>query len=220
MDLAAQLAGALTNGSSVALPLALAGGVISGFNPCCLALYPAVAGTCCAGANAGPRRGLPTALAFVLGIASSMALVGIAVALAGRVVGLGSIGRYVIAFVPLLMGLHLLGWLRIPLPRLPPNGFRASGAFSTGFLLSLIIGPCSTPIFASVLSYAAYQDKVAYSALLLFIYGVGAGMPLLLVGTAAGGLAQRLEAAGRSGWVDHISGILLLGLGLYLLWIA
>lgn len=149
-----------------------------------------------------------------------MAALGIVVSLAGRITGLGSGGRYLVALVPLLMGLHLLGWLRLPLERLTGSRVRAGGAFGTGFLLSLVLGPCGTPILAAVLSYAAYQGQMLYGALLLFLYGVGAGAPLLLVGASAAGLVRSLDAAGWNGWVDRGTGGLLLVLGFYLLWVA
>jgi hypothetical protein len=49
MNFAHSLNQALSGSSLLALPLALLGGLIAGMNPCCLALYPAVAGTCCSG---------------------------------------------------------------------------------------------------------------------------------------------------------------------------
>jgi cytochrome c biogenesis protein CcdA len=75
-------------------------------------------------------------------------------------------------------------------------------------------------VLASVLSYAAYQGQVLYGALLSFLYGLGIGAPMLLVGTAAGGFAQRLDSGGWKVWVDRSVGALLLALGLYLLWRA
>ncbi len=220
MDVVSQLGGALTSGSLMALPLSLAGGVIAGLNPCCLALYPAAAATCCAGRDADPRRSAPNAVAFVLGIAVAMAALGIAISLAGRITGLGSGGRYLVALVPLLMGLHLVGWLHLPLQWLTAGRVRAGGAFGTGFLLSLVLGPCGTPMLAAVLSYAAYQGQMLYGALLLFLYGLGAGAPLLLVGASTAGLVRSLDAAGWTVWVDRGSGALLLLLGFYLLWSA
>ncbi len=40
------LRGAASSGGLAAVPLALAGGVVAGLNPCCLPLYPAAAATC------------------------------------------------------------------------------------------------------------------------------------------------------------------------------
>jgi cytochrome c biogenesis protein CcdA len=75
-------------------------------------------------------------------------------------------------------------------------------------------------VLAGVLSYAAYAGRVPYEALLLFLFGLGAGAPVLLAGTAAGGMATRLDRAGLRPWVDRVTGAALLGVGFYLLWTA
>lgn len=221
MDFALEISDALRSGSMAALPLSLLGGVIAGLNPCCLALYPAAAATCCAGRDCGQRRSSANAFAFLLGIAAAMTLLGLGVSFAGRITGLGTLGRYLVAIVPLVMGCNLLGWIHLPLDRLSRLAIGGgTGAFGVGFLLSLVIGPCGTPLLASVLSYAAFQGKAVYGALLLFLYGLGVGTPLLLAGTTAGSLAQRLDGIGWKAWVDRLAGVILLALGLYLLWIA
>ena len=114
------------------------------------------------------------------------------------------------------MGLHNLSWIRLPLSKvatLSTDRLKVAGAFGGGFLLSLVIAPCGTPVLASVLSYAAYERRVPYGALLLSLYGFGTGLPVLLVGTAAGRLAQKLERKGYRLWVDRATGVLLLGSG-------
>ena len=221
----------LTHGTVLAFPLVLLAGVVAGCNPCCVALYPAAAamycGTsatdACCGTSLVNRSGLKSAIAFVFGIAAATTVLGVIAALAGRVVGqLGSGFRYAIAAIPLIMGLHLLGWLRLPISTLPQRAIRNGlmGAFGAGFLLSLALTPCGTPVLASVLSYVAYKARVVYGAILLFCYGVGSGLPVVLVGTTAGKLTSKLEKAGYGLWTERISGTALLVLGLFLIWRA
>ena len=217
------LRAAASSGGIVAVPLALAGGVVAGLNPCCLPLYPAAAATCCAGRCDEAASGLRRSGAFAAGVATATALLGVAAAIAGRALsGIGGWAPYVIAVVPIAMGLHLLGWIRIPLPSfsgtIRPGG--AFGAFATGLLLSLVIAPCGTPVLASVLSFAAYKQSVAYGGALLFAYGIGLGLPMLVLGTAATGIARRLDRFGWRVWVDRLSGSALVALGFYLIWIA
>jgi len=222
----------LSHGSVLAFPLALLAGVVAGCSPCCVALYPAAAamycGTsaadaCCGTSVVVNRSGFKSAIAFVFGIAAATTGLGVIAALAGGVFGqLGSSFRYAIAAVPLTMGLHLLGWLRLPIGTLPQRGIRNGlmGAFGAGFLLSLALTPCGTPVLASVLSYVAYKASVVYGAILLFLYGVGSGLPVVLVGTTAGKLTAKLERAGYGLWAERISGGALLVLGLFLIWKA
>lgn len=222
-ELAELLAGALSGGSLVALPLAMAGGVMTGLNPCCIPLYPAAAATCCATRGDRVRAAFGTSFAFLAGIALATTLLGIIAAMAGRaMVGLGGWARYLIALIPLAMAVHFLGWFRIRVPLLGAPGARhgMAGAFLTGLALSFVLAPCGTPILASILSYAAYQGSVSYGAILLFLFGLGAGLPAFLIGTAAGGLSTRLDTAGLRPWVDRATGVMLLGVGFYLLWTA
>lgn len=157
-------------------------------------------------------------MAFVAGVAFAVAALGVLAAYIGRVAVMSTPFRYAIAFLPILMGVYRLGWISLPLPT--PKSLRAGmgGAFGTGLLLALIIGPCGTPVLASVLSFAAYQQSFLYGGLLLFLYGVGNGLPVVLVGTAAGGALQRFEGTRFASWIDWIVGGLLILLGFYLLW--
>lgn len=120
------------------------------------------------------------------------------------------------------MGMQVLGWVHLPLtPFSTENSqLKVASAFGCGFLLSLVIAPCGTPVLASVLSYAAFKGNAYYGALLLFVYGLGAGIPLLAAASVSTRFAQRLDLRGYRLWVDRTTGALLLGLGLYLLWVA
>ena len=217
------LRGALANQNAIALPLALAGGLVSALNPCCLPLYPAAVATCCATRDSKIQRTARNAAAFVVGVAFATTLLGVAAAVLGQsMVGLGGWARVAIALIPLVMGLQLLHWIRLPMPSYSVQGGRPGlgGSFVTGLLLSLALAPCGTPVLASVLSYAAYQGSVPYGAALLFLYGIGAGLPMIAIGTVAGGLATRLAAGRWQPWVDRGTGVLLLGVGFHLLWTA
>ena len=222
-DLSELFRSSLAGGSLLAFPLALVGGVLTGLNPCCLAVYPAATASCCATRGEGFRRASSTAAAFVAGLALATTVLGVAAALAGRTMtSLGGWARYAIALVPLLMAIHVLGWIRFPVPsRLRSSSVPGlGGAFLSGLLLSLVLVPCGTPLLASVMSYAAYEGSVGFGGLLLFVYGVGAGIPVLLVASAAGTVAARLDAAGWRTRLDRIVAVMLLALGFYLLWHA
>ncbi len=220
MDIVAQLHDALKGGNLLALPLSLIGGLIAGFNPCCLALYPAAAATCCTGTACSPRRSFLHAVAFLFGMAMALSLLGLAAGILGRITGPGIVWRYLIAAIPIIMGLNLLGWISLPLDRLAKFTAQGGGAFGTGFTLSLVIGPCGTPLLAAVLSYAVYNGGLIYGAALLFLYGVGVGTPMLLVGVFTGHIAQKMELAGLKHWIVGAAGASLILLGFYLLWIA
>lgn len=221
-ELLSAISRALSTGSVFALPIALAGGFLAGLNPCCLALYPAAAATCCGVRESAVRRSLPNSAAFVVGMAIAMSLLGIVAALAGRITSAGHLLRYAVAIIPLVMGMQVLGWVHLPMPAfaMSESKLKVTGAFGCGFLLSLVIAPCGTPVLASVLSFAALKGNTYFGALLLFAYGVGAGIPLLVAASISSHFAHRLDLRGYRKWVDRATGTLLLGLGFYLLWIA
>ena len=218
MDFSGTFSQALSAGNLAALPLALMGGLLAGMNPCCLALYPAAAGACCTFKEQTIKRPLGNALAFVFGVAIAVAALGVLAAYIGRVAVIAMPVKYAIAFLPILMGVFRLGWVRLPL--MTAKAFRpgVGGAFGTGLLLSLVIGPCGTPVLASVLSFAAYKQSFIYGGLLLLLYGIGSGLPVMLVGTAAGGILRRLDCSRFGSWIDPVVGGLLILLGFYLLW--
>jgi len=219
MSVPLNLSQALSGGNLLALPIAFAGGVVAALNPCCLALYPAAAGACCPMPEQQTiGRSFGNAVAFVLGIAIAIAALGSIAAYVGRIAEVGTPVKYAIAVIPIFMGVYRLGWIKFSsfAPRRFQPGF--GGAFGTGLLLSLVIGPCGTPVLASVLSYAAYKRSFIFGGLLLFLYGLGTGLPLVLVGTAAGGLLKRLDCSRLGRLIDPIPGISLLLLGFYLLW--
>ena len=218
MELSAGFNQALAAGQLVALPLALVAGLVAGVNPCCLALYPAAAGACCVTEDQAIKRPVGKAVAFVVGVAVAIAALGVVAAYIGRVAVVSAPLKYAIAFLPILMGLYRLGWISLPLST--PKALRPGigGAFGTGLLMALIIGPFGTPVLASVLSFAAYQQSFLYGGVLLFLYGIGNGVPVMLVGTAAGGVLRRFEGSRFEHWLDPILGGLLILLGFYLLW--
>jgi cytochrome c biogenesis protein CcdA len=221
VELAGELAQALTLGNVTAVPLAFAGGFLAGMNPCCLALYPAAASCCCPTQRPDAQhRPFGNAVAFVLGIAVAVALLGSLAAYIGHVAILAAPFRYAIALLPIVMGADRLGWIHLPAITPKFRGVGLTGAFGTGLSLSLILGPCGTPVLASVLSFAAYKQSIAFGALLLFAYGIGNGLPLLLAGTASSTFLKRIQGGRLGRWIDPVSGVLLIALGLYLLWLA
>ena len=214
---------AVSLGSLYALPLVLGAGLVAGLNPCCLAMYPAATATCCVTTSSGRYRKLGLSLLFILGAALSTAMLGVVAALLGRAMGqLGAPVQYVIALIPMVMGFHLLGWIRLPFSQQLSVGW-ASGAgtaFLTGMVLAIVISPCGTPILASVLSYVAYKRSIWLGAFLLFVYGIGSSAPVAAVGSTAGAVLKRWGSPRVYITVNSLTGALLIVTSFYLLWRA
>ena len=211
----------LSQGNLYALPLVLAAGLVAGFNPCCLAMYPAATATCCAPTMGDRQHRLSFSLLFVLGAAFSTAMLGVIAAVLGRAMGqLGAPLQYLIALIPMVMGFQLLGWVRLPLSqRLSVRIASSAGAaFLAGMVLGIVISPCGTPILASVLSYVAYKRSMLFGAVLLFVYGIGSSAPVALVGSAAGTALERWGSSRSHAIANSVTGALLVVTSFYLLW--
>jgi cytochrome c-type biogenesis protein len=93
----------------------------------------------------------------------------------------------------------------------------------TGYLRSLLIGaifafawtPCVGPILASILTLAVNSETAAGGALLLGVYGLGLGLPFLVIGAAFGTVSPLLKRIARySGIIHIVSGIVLIAMGI------
>jgi cytochrome c-type biogenesis protein len=66
----------------------------------------------------------------------------------------------------------------------------------------------------------AQKTGMIYGAVLLFIYALGRGVPIVLAGTFAGVLKGFRSLGKWSGWFEKASGFVILLVGIYFLWIA
>ncbi|WP_323798377.1 cytochrome c biogenesis CcdA family protein [Nisaea sp.] len=95
--------------------------------------------------------------------------------------------RYVAAAVIAAMGLHFLGWVKIPLlyrqARMDvaaPAGM--IGPYLVGLAFAFGWTPCVGPVLAMILFSAGAAETVQQGAFLLFGYGLGMTMPFVLAG--------------------------------------
>lgn len=208
--------------SLMAFVFTFAGGVVTGLNPCCYTMIPALIGYLGGYCEPTFQRCAWLSGWFVLGLAVATALLGLVVVLVGGIFGMvHPLVRYALALVPIAMGLHLLGVIHLKTPGLSawrPLRAGAPGAFLTGLLFSLVILPCATPILASILSYATGKGSALYGTSLLFTYGAGIGVPLFVFGSSIGLVSSFRPVARWWSVINRLSGAILIGLGFYLLW--
>jgi cytochrome c biogenesis protein CcdA len=75
-------------------------------------------------------------------------------------------------------------------------------------------------VLATVLAYAAYHQAFLYGGVLLFAYGVGAGIPLVTFGAAVGKVTTWIDRKGYQKWTQYAMGTMMLALGFYMVWLA
>jgi cytochrome c-type biogenesis protein len=208
--------------------LVFIGGIVTSIGPCNVAMIPLVIGFVGGSGKQTRPRSFAISLSFVTGLAITFMILGIVASLVGGLIGGSSrLWYYLVAFVCLLIGLQMLGALNLQLPSWF-GGLREKiglkgipGALALGLVSGLVASQCATPVLAAILTYVMAQGgALVYGATLLFVYALGRGVPILLAGTFTGALKQ-MQLLGR--WSDRMekaSGVILLGVGLYFLWIA
>ncbi len=199
------------------------GGIATASNPCVLAMIPLVIGMV-AGTDPTPRlrTTFTFSLFFILGLSITFTILGLISALMGRMFGdVGAFWKYVVAAVCLVMGLQLLGVLKLEF-RLPQvfnvRKEGRAGAFLLGLLLGIVSTPCAVPILAVLLTYVAQKGNVLYGGFLLFVYALGHSALVLVAGTSMGAAKRLIESRGMrrvNVVLQKVAGVVIILVGAY-----
>jgi cytochrome c-type biogenesis protein len=211
----------------VTLLLVFMAGIVTSIWPCNLSILPLLVAYIGGSKDISGLKGFYLAASFTLGTAFVFALLGVVVTLAGGIFGqTRSFLVYLAAGISILAGLHMVGVINLRLPALG-HGLASKvkrrgvlGSFALGSVLGLVSSQCATPVLLAVLSLVMLQGNILYGALLLFIYALGRGVPLVLAGTFTA-FAKTIPTLGRyTAVVEKIAGFILISFGLFFLWIA
>jgi cytochrome c biogenesis protein CcdA len=203
--------------------LGLLAGALSTLSPCVLPLIPVLIGS----ALNAHRRG-PWALG--LGLASSFTLTGTLLATLGAKSGLdpdtlrtaGGVLLALFGVILLLPHLQVLfaratgslsdAGTRV-LARLSLDGI--TGQFLVGALLGVVWSPCVGPTLGAASTLASQGRNLGQIALLMLLFGLGAAMPLIVLGSLSRATLSkargRLLATGRLG--KYALGLVMVALG-------
>lgn len=210
---------ALTKDGLSILILVFLGGLMTSLSPCILSMLPVMLGYIGGLEKPSKTKGFITSASFVLGLAVTFAMLGIIASLLGKAFGqIGPVWLYIIGFFAIFMGLQLIGVININLPGLqtmPTKKGGVLGSFGVGLLFGLVASPCATPVLAVLMTYVAGHGVLWYGALLLFIYGLGHGLPLIIAGTFTAVLKSLPRLQKWSHYITYLSGGLLIIFGLY-----
>jgi thiol:disulfide interchange protein DsbD len=208
--------------SSPSVALALGFGLLTALTPC---VYPMIPITLAIFGAKGVsrRRAAALASAYVAGIAVLFGALGTTFGLLGKAFGAYLGNPFVVvplAIFFIAMALSMFGAFELALPqglqeRLSRVGGRGfGGAFLMGLVAGLIAAPCTGPPLAGLLAYISTTRDAAFGFVLCAVYGLGVGLPFLLLA----GFSMSLPRSGA--WMEAVKsvfGIILFTAALYYL---
>lgn len=207
--------------------LSLAAGTLSTLSPCVLPLVPILVGSALMTHRFGPH-------ALASGLALSFTLVGVFIVGLGAAIGLDQelfrniAALLLIGFGIVLVSPALQARFAVAASQLGGagqaltgriSGDSLSGQFSLGMLLGVVWSPCVGPTLGATITLASQGQDLAHVALMMALFGLGAGIPLVLLGMlsrqAMTRFRDKLLGAGKTG--KGLLGSVLLIMGILIL---
>ncbi|MGE4166421.1 MAG: cytochrome c biogenesis CcdA family protein [Xanthobacteraceae bacterium] len=207
--------------------LALLAGLLSTLSPCVLPILPIVLGAALTEHRLGP-------VALAAGLAISFVTIGLLIATVGFAIGLNQdVFRYGAAVLLIAIGGVLLvpawqarlavaagplgNWVQSQNDGMPRRGL--AGQFVLGLLLGAVWIPCVGPTLGAASILAAKGQDLGRVATVMFVFGIGAALPLLVLGMlsreAMMRWRDRMMSAGHRGKIAL--GIMLVAIGMLIL---
>jgi thiol:disulfide interchange protein DsbD len=203
-------------------------GLLLATTPCVFPMIPILSGIIVGhGQRVTRGHALALSLAYVLGMALTYAVAGVAAGLAGTLLSNALQQPAVLAAFSalfVLLALSMFGLYELQLPaalqsrlssaanRLP--GGRFAGVFAMGVLSALIVGPCVAAPLAGALLYINQSRDALLGGSALFAMALGMGAPLLAVGASAGSLLPKAGVWMQT--VKNFFGVVLIGLAIWI----
>ncbi len=201
-------------------------GVLTSFTPC---VYPMIPITIAyIGGRSGESRlkGLFLSIFYVIGMAATYSALGAFAALTGKLFGAAStnpILYLIVANIFIFLGLSMLDVFTLPIPSFFTSrqpGKKSGGyfgAFLVGLLAGTVAAPCTAPVLGVVLTFVAAKQNVIYGMTLLFIFSIGLGTLLIIVGTFAGLMSSLPKTGTWSVVIKKFFGWVMIGTGEFFL---
>ncbi|HUV99242.1 MAG TPA: protein-disulfide reductase DsbD [Gallionella sp.] len=204
-------------------------GLLLSLTPCVFPMIPILSGIIVGrGHKITHMHGFLLSLAYVLGMAITYAVAGVAAGYSGDLLSNALqtpwvLGSFAAVFV--LLALSMFGFYELQLPvalqsklsntsnRL--HGGHLSGVFVMGALSAIIIGPCVAAPLAGALLYIGKTHDAVLGGIALFVMALGMGVPLLVIGASAGVLLPKAGA-----WMEAVKqffGVMLLALAIWII---
>lgn len=209
------------------LLFALLLGALLSLTPCIYPMIPITIGILHSQGNKKTLgRSVLLSVSYTMGIATTFALLGLLAAFTGQMMGaLLSNPIVILSIVALLMYLagSMIGLYNMYTPRfLQQSSSKGSNgsvlsAFAFGAASGTIASPCLSPGLVLLLSIVTALGSKLLGFVLLFTFGVGLSLPLLIIGSFSGALSTLPKAGMWMVEVKQFFGFMMLAMCLYFL---
>jgi thioredoxin:protein disulfide reductase len=207
-------------------------GLLLALTPCVLPMIPILSGIIVGDKKAHHHatsrlHSFNLSLAYVLGMALSYTLAGIAAGLSGQLLSNALQSPWILAstaFIFVVLAFSMFGFYELRLPHSIENrminttnklkGGQFIGVFIMGIISALIVSPCVAAPLAGALLYIGQTHDVVLGGVALFALSLGMGVPLLLIGASAGHVLPKAGAWMTA--VRNFFGVLMLAVAIYI----
>ena len=225
----------LTGNSLLAYPAAFVAGLLISFTPCVYPVIPIQLGFIGAQtARTGNSeeksgfnsRGFTLSVIFVLGMSLVYAALGAFASLTGTLFGSWAASPWtfiIVANIIILLALSMFDVFTIQMPQFlsrwnPGKGGKGYlSALLIGASSGLVVGPCTAPALGATLAYVGSQGNVIFGTTVLFVFSLGMGVLMIVLGTFTGALSLLPRSGGWMVKVKTAFGILMLIIAQYML---
>lgn len=225
------------DGSQVNLLVAFAGGVITFFASCLLPLVPTylayLAGIATSDTSNSTEKKLYKRTVFLNGLIFTIGFILVFVLLGATA---NTVGRVFASYKPLMqkvggvffivMGLFMLELIKpiflykerkIELPK-NLTKWKKLNSLLVGMTFGLAWTPCIGPVLAVILFWASQAQSLVQGVSLLFVYGIGLGLPFVVVAFMFESIAPKLSKSTKFGHIlQKVAAIVILVMGILLL---
>ncbi len=211
-------------GLLILIAFVFVGGLALNLTPCVYPMIPVTIGffTSQAAGGWGWRVGLPSL--YVLGMAFTYSILGLAAGLTGGLFGstLQSpwvMGALVALFVVMALSMFGLFEFRMPSALTRFGGGRRGpvGALLMGGTVGLVAAPCIGPFVVGLLAFVGASGQPVLGFWLFFVLAVGLGLPSLVLGVFSSTVANLPRSGQWLIYAKKVMGIALLAVAIYFL---
>ena len=213
------------NGILLGLIFVFIGGLALNLTPCVYPLIPITIGFFGGQSEGSTKKLIMMGILFVLGLAVTYSIIGVVTSLTGALFGAllqNPIVIIAVALILIALSLSMFGVYEFKLPDslvAKAGGAKGGmyGAFFMGLTLGIVAAPCIGPFVLGLVTYVASKQDPFFGFIMFFVLALGLGTPYLFLAIFSGKIKNLPRAGEWMQGVEHIFGLILVGMAIYFL---